>query len=222
MVSPVTFDEVLGDPCHLEEFLKFVGNLPDRYLDGQSRTEFLWRAMMMDSEETAQSINHPPASLFARRFQSWIIDRIGLWVADAVHKGMEVDAASESARQFFAQLYPDPKIQVPEEIQGDAEAFTLYHRKRMLAFVGSIEAKVSGRKLFLTGNKFVGMGPHSIQADDQIWLIRDSKTPLILRPKSGTQHFLLVGEAYLHGFMHGEMLDFRWDLEKRIGPVTIV
>ena len=157
MVSPVTFNQVLDSPCHLEHFLDFAGSLPDRYLDGQSRTEFLWRAMMMDSEETAQSINHPPASLFARRFQSWIIDRIGLWVTDAVHKGMEVRAASKSARQFFSQLYPDPKIVVPEDIQGDAEAFTLYHRQRMLPFVRSIEAKVSGRKLFQTGNKLVGM-----------------------------------------------------------------
>jgi Heterokaryon incompatibility protein (HET) len=221
-VSPVTFNQLLDESCHLEEFLSFVANLPNRYLDGRSRTEVLWRAMMMDSEETAQSINHPPASIFARRFQSWMIDRIGLWVADAVHKGMEVGAASKSARQFFAQLYPDPKIEVPEEIQRDAEAFTLYHRKRMLPFVRSIEAKVSGRRLFQTRNKFVGMGPHSIQADDQVWLIRDSKTPLILRPKPASQHFLLVGEAYLHGFMHGEMLDSRWDLDKRIGPVTIV
>jgi Heterokaryon incompatibility protein (HET) len=222
MVSPVTFSEVLEDPCRLEEFLNFVGNLPERYLDGQPRTELLWRAMMMDSEETAQSINYPPASSFARRFQSWIIDLIGLWVADAVQKGMEIDAASDSARQFFALLYSNTKIEVPKEIQGDAEAFTLYHRKRMLPFVRSIEAKVSGRKPFQTGNKLVGMGLCSIQADDQVWLIRDSRTPMILRPKSGTQHFLLVGEAYLHGFMHGEMLDSRWDIEKRIGPVTIV
>lgn len=222
MVSPDTLSEVIEDPHHFEEFLKFIGHLPDRYLDGQPRTEILWRAMMMDSEETARSINHPPPSSFAKGFQAWIINLIGQWVADVVQRGMEVDAASESARQFFAQLYSDTQIEVPEEAQGDAEAFTLYHRKRMLPFVRSIEAKVYGRKLFQTGNNLVGMGSCSIQADDQVWLIRDSRTPLILRPKSGTQDFVLVGEAYLHGFMHGEMLDSRWDLGKRIGPVTIV
>ncbi len=177
---------------------------------------------MMDSEETSESIYHPPPLSFAKGFQAWIIHMIGRWVADAVRKGTEINSANESARQFFAQFYPDSQIEVPEEIRGDAEAFTSYHKKRMLPYLHAIEGKVFGRKLFKTNNDLVGMGLRSIQAGDAVWLIRDSRTPLILRPKPGTEDFTLVGEAYLHGFMHGEMLDSRWDLAKHIGPVTLV
>ena len=222
MVSPVTLSKVTADVSHFEEFLNFVGHIPDSYFDGQPRTEILWRTMMLDSENTTASNSHLPSSSFAKGFQAWIINTIGLWVADVVQKGEEIHSANESARQIFAQLYPDTQIEVPEELQGDDKAFTLYHKKRMLPFVQSIECKVYGRKLFMTKNNFVGMGSRSIQADDQVWLIRDSRTPLILRPKPGTQDLFLVGEAYLHGFMHGEMLDHRWGLEERIGPVTIV
>jgi Heterokaryon incompatibility protein (HET) len=222
IVSPATLGEVIEDVCHFEDFMKFLAHLPDRYLDGRSRMEVVWRAMMMDSEETATSINHPPPSSFAKAFQSWVITTIDLWVAYLIKTGVEADIANESARQVFACFYPDTVIDVPEEIQEDDGAFTSYHRKRMLPFILSIKAKVYGRKLFKTKGELLGLGSRSIQADDQVWLIRDSKTPLILRPKSDTQDFLLVGEAYLHGFMHGEMLDDRWELEKSIGPVTIV
>ncbi|ERF76069.1 hypothetical protein EPUS_01402 [Endocarpon pusillum Z07020] len=222
IISPATPTQVINDVCHFEEFMQFVAQLPDRYFDDQTRTEVLWRAMMMDSEETSESIYHPPPLSFARGFQAWIIHMIGRWVADAVGQGMEVSFANESARQFFAQLYPDSQVEVPEEIQGDAEAFALYHKKRMLPYLRSIEGKVFGRKLFKTKNDLVGMGLRSVQAGDQVWLIGDSRTPLILRRKPGTEDFLLVGEAYLHRFMHGEMLDSRWDLAKHIGPVTLV
>jgi Heterokaryon incompatibility protein (HET) len=222
LVSPATLAQVVEDTSVFEDFLNCVAHLPDRYLDGQPRTEIVWRTMIMDSEETVGSINHPPPSSFAKGFQAWIINMIGLWVADVVKTGMGVDAANESARRFFAQLYPDTQIDVPEEAEGNDEVFASYQRKRMLPFVRSIGAKVCGRKLFKSLNNLVGMGSSSVEAGDEIWLIRDSRTPLILRPKPGTQDFLLVGEAYLHGFMHGEMLDDRWGLNTRVGPVTIV
>lgn len=222
MVSPTTLDRVIEDVSEFEDFLEFATHLPDCYFDGQHRTDVLWRAMMMDSEETAESINHPPPSSFARGFQAWIINLIGLWVANSLNIGVEADSANECARQFYARLYPDSQIEVPDEIEADEEAFTTYYRKRMASFVNSVRDKVYGRKLFATKDHLIGMGSCSIQADDEVWLIRDSRTPLILRPKPGTDDFVLVGEAYLHGFMHGEMLDDRWELTRRIGPVTIV
>lgn len=219
IVSPATLDQVIQDVCHFEEFIKFVTHLPDEYSDGQNRTETVWRTMTMDSEEISKNNERSPS---AEAFQSWIINSIGLWVADALKTGKEADSANESARQFFTQLYPDTEIEVPKEIEEDDQAFTQYHQQRMLPFVQSTRRKVHGRKFFKTQNEFLGMGSRSVQSGDQVWLIRDSKTPLILRPKPDTQDFLLVGESYLHGFMHGEMLDGRWDLAKGIGPVTIV
>jgi Heterokaryon incompatibility protein (HET) len=222
MVSAATLGEIVEDFAHLEDFEKFISHLPDQYFNGESRTDVIWRVMMMDSEETLKCINHPAPSSFAQGFRAWVINMIGLWVADVVKTGVELDSANESARQFFAQLYPNDSIQVPEEFQGSEEAFTSYHRRQMLPFIHAVESKVYGRKLFQTTGNLLGMGSRSVQADDQVWLIRDSKTPLILRPKPGTEDFLLVGEAYLHGFMHGEMLDDVGKLEDRIGPVTIV
>ena len=222
MVSPATLGEVIGDVTHLEDFEKFISCVPNQYFNGRSRTDVIWRVMMMDSEETLKCINHPAPPSFAGGFRAWIINMIELWVAEVVKTGVETESANETARQFFAQLYPNDLVEVPEECQRSEEAFISYHREQMLPFIRAIERKVYGRKLFQTTGNLMGMGSRSIQADDEVWLIRDSKTPLILRPKAGTEDFLLVGEAYLHGFMHGEMLDDVGELEDRIGPVTII
>ena len=222
MVSPATLGEVVEDVAQFEDFINFLSYLPSQYFNNETATDVIWRIMMLDIEETPKGVNHPAPSSYGKRFQAWIINKIGLWVANAVGRGMEIDSANKTARQFFAQLYPNDSIEAPEEYQGSEEAFSSYHRNRMLPFINSTKSKVYGRKLFKTSGDLLGMGPRSIQADDQIWLIRESRTPLILRPKPGTGDFLLVGEAYLHGFMHGEMLDDCGKLEDRIGPVTLV
>lgn len=222
VVSPATLGQVIGDAAHFEDFINFLSYLPDQYFNGETATDVLWRIMMLDIEETPKGVNHPAPSSYGNSFQAWIINMIGLWVANAVEKGQELDSANESARQFFAQLYPNNSIEMPEECQNSEEAFISYHQNQMLPFVQSVKSKVCGRKLFKTSGDLLGMGSRSILAKDQIWLIRDSRTPLILRPKPGTGDFVLVGEAYLHGFMHGEMLEDFGGLEDRISPVTLV
>jgi hypothetical protein len=205
-VSPATIGEVVDDIACFEDFMKYVSNLPDHFSDIQTRADVLWRVMIMDTKETPGKINHP-ASSFGKSFQSWIFTMIGLWVAHVVREGTDLDYANERARQFFAQLYPNTQIEVPDEIEDNEESFTLYQRTQMLPFVQSIGPKAHGRRLFQTTGGLLGMGSQSVEGGDQVWLIRDSRTPLIVRPKPGTQEFLLVGEAYLRGFMGGEISD---------------
>lgn len=58
------------------------------------------------------------------------------------------------------------------------------------------------------------MSSLSVKPGDEVWMIRDSAAPIILRPVEGGDEKLyrLVGEAYVHGFMNGEMLQVRYGL----------
>lgn len=255
-VLPAPADEVIKEVAHFEEFMNFASRLPDQYLNGQSRTEVLWRVMMMDSDEIERrgtdGVDVPTSS--AKGFQAWLIHMIGQWVITSMHqRGVEPETANESARQFFTRLYPTTGIEVPKKYQADDDTFTSYHGTLMLPFIRSALERLQGRKLFQTSTGLVGLGPSSLRTscNDQVWLIRDSRTPLVLRPNRGTRKkqsqqqqkqeskdkipnttlepeesesdtFLLVGEAYLHGFMHGEMLAAPYKLEERIGPVSIL
>jgi hypothetical protein len=46
--------------------------------------------------------------------------------------------------------------------------------------------------------------PASSQVGDLVCFIRDADVPFVLRPVDNDR-FELLGEAYMHGFMHGEV-----------------
>ncbi|KAK5658327.1 hypothetical protein OQA88_2303 [Cercophora sp. LCS_1] len=64
------------------------------------------------------------------------------------------------------------------------------------------------RRIFRTVENYLGNGPLSAQAGDQIWIIPGAAAPMILRPVGGDE-FTLVGQAYVHGVMHGESIGKR-------------
>ena len=44
----------------------------------------------------------------------------------------------------------------------------------------------------------------SVKAGDSVWFFPTSRVPFVLRHIADNQHEL-IGEAYLHGYMHGEL-----------------
>lgn len=59
------------------------------------------------------------------------------------------------------------------------------------------------RKIFTTKNDYVGLGPLLMQENDIICLIYGAKVPFLIR-RRGDGAYLLVGECYVYGLMHGE------------------
>jgi hypothetical protein len=70
--------------------------------------------------------------------------------------------------------------------------------------VASLDNRMPGRRFFRSGDDVgkMGIGPAHIKLEDQICLLMGCDIPIILRSEG--DHFLLVGEAYVHGFMQGE------------------
>ena len=62
------------------------------------------------------------------------------------------------------------------------------------------------RRFFITSGGRVGLGPQSLTSGDQVWIIPQNKTPLILRCESVGEHQLL-GEAYVYGVMEGQAVE---------------
>jgi hypothetical protein len=79
-----------------------------------------------------------------------------------------------------------------------------------------------GRRLYTTTQGILCIGPETVQAGDQVWLLRDCRLPYILRPTPSPSKYLLVGECYVHGYMHGEILRGPQSLEHEIRPITLV
>jgi hypothetical protein len=63
----------------------------------------------------------------------------------------------------------------------------------------------SGRKFFCTSRGFIGFGPKVLRNNDLCCVLFGARVPFILRETQN--HYLLVGECYLHGIMRGEAID---------------
>jgi hypothetical protein len=61
-------------------------------------------------------------------------------------------------------------------------------------------------RLFLTGRRYLGVGPEGLLEHDSVWIIPGLRVPLVLR-EVAFHTFHVVGGAYVHGFMQGEALD---------------
>jgi hypothetical protein len=64
---------------------------------------------------------------------------------------------------------------------------------------------LNNMRLFLTTNKYLGKGYHTIKAGDEVWILQGAEIPYVLRPTE-TGRYRLVGQSYVHGIMHGEAL----------------
>lgn len=63
----------------------------------------------------------------------------------------------------------------------------------------------SGRKYFVSQQGYLGVGPMTTLQGDVSAIMFGMNIPLVLRPVGG-DHYQIVGEAYVHGIMDGEVM----------------
>jgi len=63
-----------------------------------------------------------------------------------------------------------------------------------------------GRRPFLTEKGYVGVGPKQIEKGDIAAVILGADLPYILRPVDKLGRLVLIGDAYVHGAMDGEII----------------
>lgn len=90
----------------------------------------------------------------------------------------------------------------------------------------------SGRRLLETEKGYLGLGSAASEVDDEVWLIRGCRMPLLLRKipvdtshddnstNTNGEKYVLVGEAYVHGIMYGELMTS--DFTPRCQTVSVV
>jgi hypothetical protein len=67
-------------------------------------------------------------------------------------------------------------------------------------------SRSSGRKYFVSQRGYLGVGPSTISPGDVIAIVLGLDTPLVLRAIE-KDHYQIVGEAYVHGIMDGELME---------------
>jgi hypothetical protein len=60
----------------------------------------------------------------------------------------------------------------------------------------------------------LGLAPMLAQEGDHICILRGAKIPFILRRTGQQGRFRVVGEAYLDGFMHGQLEKLNFPIQE--------
>ena len=86
------------------------------------------------------------------------------------------------------------------ESLADVEAYEMKHMRMERLWNTHLK---EGRLLASTDSRRLVLAPASTLPGDQIWVLNGAKFPFVLR-ELVDGNFQLVGEAYVHGIMHGE------------------
>ncbi|KAL8994655.1 MAG: hypothetical protein Q9169_005435 [Polycauliona sp. 2 TL-2023] len=62
-----------------------------------------------------------------------------------------------------------------------------------------------GRRVLITNEGSIGLGPKTAEPGDQIYVILGCRSPLVIR-QARSGNYIIVGECYIHGIMEGETL----------------
>ncbi|KAG6368461.1 hypothetical protein INS49_002668 [Diaporthe citri] len=76
---------------------------------------------------------------------------------------------------------------------------------RAHCFQEAMRGACTWRRLIVTENGHVGLGPQATELGDVVCILEGAIMPLILRPEADSDSFKLVGEAYVQGMMFGEV-----------------
>ncbi|ODH51488.1 hypothetical protein GX48_02356 [Paracoccidioides brasiliensis] len=104
-----------------------------------------------------------------------------------------------------------PTLEQAEECYNTAMNWEAYEKHSTIVlpeecgdFYQSVRSRYGKRRVFVTSKRYLGLGPRSMQAGDEIWVLPGAGAAFVLR-KTSSSSFLMIGEAYVHGAMNGEV-----------------
>ncbi len=81
-----------------------------------------------------------------------------------------------------------------------------------------MKSTMGHRCFFTTTSGYIGIGPEGCKPGDHVVLLLGGDMPFVLRSRS--DHYQLIGDAYVHGVMHGELMQL-YEREDPTGPQCI-
>jgi hypothetical protein len=218
----------------IESLLEIIAEIPEERSKNQSKVEQLWRTLIGDSSSfDLPNATHPAPPELGRSFYYNILHIISLEAfGEEKHQFHDLSAAEwddfwlkHPLYESFAQttdLLPD-RAEITSRAaimsqayrdhnnSGQFQAATIPEMDDYLHVMTNVGM---GRCLFITNEGRLGVTASSAREGDVIAFVRNSKFPLTLREiKDGEKggegererRYRLVGEAYVHGLMDGEI-----------------
>jgi hypothetical protein len=215
IVTGAKFDTVLDQPgeyyfqqWRLRQCIREGVHTPT----GQTWPEAVFRAM--STGQCPREIEPAKYQQSVRRWYLWQVAKNTTLKSngknEAEYKRL-LDKAQEMGLNDWMPSWAEVENWDGDPWEGDRSVTALYRIGSTFGF---------RRRLFLTEKGNLGHSTLETAPGDEVWLLKGARVPFVLRPVEGTDTYQIVGETYLHGYMHGEMLTD--DVKARLGPTRIV
>ena len=111
----------------------------------------------------------------------------------------------EDFLNVFTTYFPASQNFKVKPVIDDPEFMEILWKPHMPYFT-LLRLPLAARSLFISEEGYVGLAPTSARKGDEVWIVRGSKIPLLLR-KQSERTYRFVGEIYIHGLMNGELFE---------------
>ncbi|KAF2763008.1 HET-domain-containing protein [Pseudovirgaria hyperparasitica] len=211
------------------DIVKVASELNDRcpisYFSGfhPSRVEVLWRTLMTNTYQR----KCPAPSSCGELFIDYILNlqirhSLSPWSIEVDFQPHQAHVAEDIVPQWHTLLAAEPEDS-PYGLALYKERFSEivgrmfkggYNPVRLSQLHHELEnSSGSVRRVFRTQSQLLGTGARSLQAGDEIWILRGASVPFVLR-RMANGRYRLVGEAYVHGVMVGKALTMGFEVQE--------
>lgn len=153
------------------------------------------------------------------------LDRVGslaLWLYDMDALLPSVNEVYGTAREVDNALWRTPiadraYVYAWETARASAKTHSSYQAVRAgnvaegVKYTNIAYNKLFQRRPFRSAKGFIGLGPFGMCENDTIWILPGTDVPFVFRNAEEDGKFTVIGEAYVHGIMDGELLDHGLD-----------
>lgn len=227
--------DVVVTTHQIQSLLRVCSGLKDTYFpSAQNRVEVLWRTLIADWTGS----EHPAPLGVTSAFYDWICAMVsaGIYVRRSRGESLdkyidELGVLDDLGSQSDEKLLPSKRqvLAKAEYVWAELEQYASRKDDEVMDFVqnGDGEAMLFGqrlstvcgsRRLYRTAGGYLGLGPKATRKGDEVWLLEGARVPFLMRIDFERDAQVLIGETYLHGFMHGEMMD---SVGRKLHPVCI-
>jgi hypothetical protein len=170
----------------------------------QHRIEALWRTLLANMDPS-NATELPHDSKFGHLFCRWILFILSRRFADR-----------EDAREYldYARIYDElrtspyhlPSLADILCVVGDNPLKNPDLVREFQTFHNTLDETSQSRCVVLSSGGFLALAFLTIHPGDEIWLLQGGLVPHVLRRRPDGR-YTFMGDAYVHGLMHGEILD---------------
>lgn len=225
--SASTHAEIMGNDFGFDSVLQLLANYPNReypHVDVNTKSYFeaFWRTLIKDT------FRKLPANKDARSVLQYFISVRVSELRIAYNSALEdkspdlaqlqktysstkqlIDALSQNplnksliptwqTMEQLDQIANNGDEEDPEKVEFDRHYGDFYEAFRVL---------YAGRRMFRTAGGYWGIAAQTLDPGkgDEVWIVTGSRIPMVLRRLEGSGNRRLIGEAYVHGVMNGEV-----------------